>query len=1038
MAIFTSDSGSFYDLKVSSSLTVTGSTFLTLNTTSSAANVVMVNPTTGQLYYTASTAVANASVFPYTGSAVITGSLTVTGSTTSTLGFTGSLLGTASFVSGSVHGSTNPALSASYASGSTSASFALSASRAVSSSYALSASYASGSTSASYASSSTSASYAQTANTASNIIATVPSTANTSYYITFVTSSQNNPQPIYVTGNLTYNNTTQALNATSSWAASASVAISSSYVATASLATTSSYALTASFVLSSSYAATASFVLSSSYALTASYAPLAAQVQGGANNYIPLWSDSTQLTSSVMYQSGSKVGIGTGAIIPSATLQVNGGIVVGQSGGNTGQSIDFVRTDGNLMNGMSAVNTGIIQVGGGNINFVDVYTAGEFTARFGNYTAGNIHSLKTVGGIFASGSSSTYTGIDYFLKSIGSGQSGSLNVDNTLYVSGGYVSVGTTTIGAGVLPTSNFGTTKEIYAAGGFNIGSPGAASYVKTGMYGGSGNSLGFWSGNGLIATLNYAGGSGTSTDSFKIAETYNASSGTGTVSALRIIGSTQPAGANSVNYNQIYITPAYSQSIGTGAIRGIYYAPTIQTLGSSTHTAIETTSGNVVFGGNTITASISGSLIVSGASLTFDIPSKGLNKVLTSDANGGATWATPTAVAAATYIATGSVTASVDVGSTIFQITSASITRTSVDNRGIQRWLLNNGTTESGVISFTTPSSYPGIILASSGSSFSSFINRFNFVNAETYTYLGFGDNTSRGNLAILSGSNNVVIGYTGTGLTGVPTNRGYLLDISGSSTSGSLNVDNTLYVSASKVGIGTNTPTYPLDLQAGSSTTIAKLQNSNGSFIFDYVSPYMRILSQQQLNITSLYGGSGPKILIGVYGGNSKFSTAEVNIGMGAMSFTDVGTARGLYLTGQILSTAGGTNYNMMEIVPDFAALTSGGSGSFKAVYYNPTISTGMFNSSHVAFENTKGDNRFNSVNSGSTFIGPVTSSLGGEILVVSGSAKITDVLVLPFQTSLPSGKPTGSVALSGSGGTFNGMYVYNGTSWINVKA
>jgi hypothetical protein len=40
--------------------------------------------------------VANASSFPYTGSAIITGSLVVTGSVTSTLGFTGSLLGTAS------------------------------------------------------------------------------------------------------------------------------------------------------------------------------------------------------------------------------------------------------------------------------------------------------------------------------------------------------------------------------------------------------------------------------------------------------------------------------------------------------------------------------------------------------------------------------------------------------------------------------------------------------------------------------------------------------------------------------------------------------------------------------------------------------------------------------------------------------------------------------------------------------------------------------------------------------------------------------
>ena len=53
-----------------------------------------------------------------------------------------------------------------------------------------------------------------------------------------------------------------------------------------------------------------------------------------------------------------------------------------------------------------------------------------------------------------------------------------------------------------------------------------------------------------------------------------------------------------------------------------------------------------------------------------------------------------------------------------------------------------------------------------------------------------------------------------------------------------------------------------------------------------------------------------------------------------------------------------------------------------------------------------------------------------------LTVTGSTTITDVLVLPFQNPLPSNKPTSSIALSGSGGTFEGMYVYNGTSWIKV--
>jgi hypothetical protein len=54
-----------------------------------------------------------------------------------------------------------------------------------------------------------------------------------------------------------------------------------------------------------------------------------------------------------------------------------------------------------------------------------------------------------------------------------------------------------------------------------------------------------------------------------------------------------------------------------------------------------------------------------------------------------------------------------------------------------------------------------------------------------------------------------------------------------------------------------------------------------------------------------------------------------------------------------------------------------------------------------------------------------------------LDVSGSIKISDVLVLPYQNPLPTGKPTGSIATSGSGATFNGLYLYNGTAWIKLS-
>jgi hypothetical protein len=44
---------------------------------------------------------------------------------------------------------------------------------------------------------------------------------------------------------------------------------------------------------------------------------------------------------------------------------------------------------------------------------------------------------------------------------------------------------------------------------------------------------------------------------------------------------------------------------------------------------------------------------------------------------------------------------------------------------------------------------------------------------------------------------------------------TDAGYKLLVSGSGASGSLNVDNTLYVTGSRVGIGTSAPSYPLDV-------------------------------------------------------------------------------------------------------------------------------------------------------------------------------------------------------------------------------
>jgi hypothetical protein len=85
-------------------------TFIKQLTSTSQLNILTYNSSSGQLYYTASSAFGGGGgpstpTFPYTGSAIITGSLVVTGSTTSTLGFTGSLFGTASWATNFVSAS---------------------------------------------------------------------------------------------------------------------------------------------------------------------------------------------------------------------------------------------------------------------------------------------------------------------------------------------------------------------------------------------------------------------------------------------------------------------------------------------------------------------------------------------------------------------------------------------------------------------------------------------------------------------------------------------------------------------------------------------------------------------------------------------------------------------------------------------------------------------------------------------------------------------------------------------------------------------
>jgi hypothetical protein len=161
------------------------------------------------------------------------------------------------------------------------------------------------------------------------------------------------------------NGTSNANRSNLIFASGSQVQITGSVIATqgftGSLFGTASFAVSSSRAVSSSNALTASFItgsnvygpygsnsiisssraVSSSYALTASYALNGGGgggVTGGATNYIALFSSPTSVTSSILYQTSSNVGIGT--TTPQSKLDVNGdalinGLTIGRGGGNT-------------------------------------------------------------------------------------------------------------------------------------------------------------------------------------------------------------------------------------------------------------------------------------------------------------------------------------------------------------------------------------------------------------------------------------------------------------------------------------------------------------------------------------------------------------------------------------------------------------------------------------------------------------------------------------------------------------------------------
>jgi hypothetical protein len=178
---------------------------------------------------------------------------------------------------------------------------------------------------------------------------------------------------------------------------------------------------------------TPSFIATGSISASVNVNSGSFQVTSGSNTFMFI---SSSGNTNIGVPSSGRLGIALlNNTTPATSLQVNGGITVGQSGSSMNQAINFIRSsDGASMNGISA-GSGIIQIGGANLNFVDIYTANEFTARFSSITAGpGTPALNLRGPLFISGSGYGGT-VDYMLNISGSGTSGSFKVNNTMFIS---------------------------------------------------------------------------------------------------------------------------------------------------------------------------------------------------------------------------------------------------------------------------------------------------------------------------------------------------------------------------------------------------------------------------------------------------------------------------------------------------------------------------------------------------------------------------------------------------------------------------
>ncbi|GGB06535.1 hypothetical protein GCM10011511_32490 [Puia dinghuensis] len=302
--------------------------------------------------------------------------------------------------------------------------------------------------------------------------------------------------------------------------------------------------------------------------------------------------------------------------------------------------------------------------------------------------------------------------------------------------------------------------------------------------------NNVGLWrmygvGGKGLWFYGNF---NGTDPGAINLSANNSAINNTGTYSCVSINGFSigNASSTGNFTFNNLSITPSINNTTGTTLVRGLYYNPTLTaTAGTLTNVAYEnvsgnnllnSTSGNTIVGGGTDNGNkfqVNGKISATGLVLPTGAAA---GMVLTSDANGNATWQaasgafSPTSLFLANGNTTGATQTPLSLGNWNGSLTTVPSFQFNTSDNGTSNLDLHStrwGTQVTFTRSDPTNNSYNVMQVGGNNSvgAIASLYNTSNVVtlqlNAQGTTYFTGG---------------NVLIGKTSQ------TNSGYILDVNG----------------------------------------------------------------------------------------------------------------------------------------------------------------------------------------------------------------------------------------------------------------